>query len=170
MDSTAIRVAEVETWLDKRTQETIGNRNKKINLVLQNQTTISNAYVALGPFRSEFFLTPLQNSFELGSLPWTDQLAIHEFRHVQQYNNFNVGLSNLLRILFGDEGQALANNAGIPNWFFEGDAVFNETNVSRQGRGRLPFFYKDFRSLWQADKKYSWMKLRNGSYKDFIPD
>jgi hypothetical protein len=37
--------------------------------VLQNQTTISNAYVGLGPFRSEFFLTPAQNSFELGSLP-----------------------------------------------------------------------------------------------------
>ena len=170
MDSSAIRISNIISYLDKSTQNTIGTRQRKINLVLQNQTTISNAYVGLGPYRSEFFLTPLQNSFELGSLPWADQLAIHEFRHVQQYNNFNVGLSNLLRILFGDEGQALANNAAIPNWFFEGDAVFNETNVSMQGRGRLPFFYKDYRSLWQANKNYSWMKLRNGSYKDFIPD
>src|SRR6185295_13734080 len=155
---------------DNRTQQTIGSHGRKINLVLQNQTTISNAYVGLGPFRSEFFLTPSQNSFELGSLPWVDQLAIHEFRHVQQYNNFNVGLSKVVRILFGEEGQALANNASIPNWFFEGDAVFNETNVSRQGRGRLPFFYNDYRSLWLANKNYSWMKLRNGSYKDFVPD
>ncbi|MEO5781950.1 MAG: hypothetical protein ABIQ07_01685, partial [Ginsengibacter sp.] len=170
MDSSAIRISNIISYLDKSTQNTIGTRQRKINLVLQNQTTISNAYVGLGPYRSEFFLTPLQNSFELGSLQWADQLAIHEFRHVQQYNNFNVGLSNLLRTLFGDEGQTLANNAAIPNWFFEGDAVFNETNVSMQGRGRLPFFYKDYRSLWQADKNYSWMKLRNGSYKDFIPD
>ena len=170
LDSSATRISNIISYLDRSTQNTIGTKQKKINLVLQNQTTISNAYVGLGPYRSEFFLTPLQNSFELGSLPWADQLAIHEFRHVQQYTNFNVGLSNLLRILFGDEGQALANNAAIPNWFFEGDAVFNETNVSMQGRGRLPFFYNDYRSLWQADKKYSWMKLRNGSYKDFVPD
>lgn len=170
LDSSAKRIANIISYLNRSTQNTIGTKSRKINIVLQNQTTISNAYVGLGPFRSEFFLTPLQNSFELGSLPWADQLAIHEFRHVQQYNNFNVGLSNFFRILFGDEGQAFANGASIPNWFFEGDAVFNETNVSMQGRGSLPFFHKDFRSLWQADKKYSWMKLRNGSYKDFVPD
>ena len=33
-------------------QYTIGNRFRKINIVLQNQTTISNAYVGLGPRRS----------------------------------------------------------------------------------------------------------------------
>ncbi|HUS00795.1 MAG TPA: hypothetical protein VMY77_03670, partial [Chitinophagaceae bacterium] len=170
LDSSAKRISNIISHLQRTTENTIGNRTRKISFVLQNQTTISNAYVGLGPFRSEFFLTPLQNSFELGSLPWTDQLAIHEYRHVQQYNNFNVGFSRLLRILFGDEGQALANNAAIPNWFFEGDAVFNETNVSKQGRGSMPYFYKDYRALWLADKKYSWMKLRNGSYKDFVPD
>ncbi|MDQ6755838.1 MAG: hypothetical protein M3004_02790 [Bacteroidota bacterium] len=170
LDSSAIRIANVFSFLNTSTQNTIGNRSKKINLVLQNQTTISNAYVGLGPYRSEFFLTPLQNSFELGSLPWTDQLAIHEFRHVQQYNNFDVGLSKLLHTLFGEEGQALANSAAIPNWFFEGDAVFNETNVSRQGRGRLAYFFNPYRSLWNTNKNYSWMKLRNGSYKDFVPD
>jgi hypothetical protein len=42
--------------------------------------------------------------------------------------------------------------------------------VSQQGRGRLPFFFNPYRSLWQGYKNYSWMKLRNGSYKDFIPD
>src|SRR5215203_1092822 len=45
----------------------------------------------------------------------------------------------------------------------------NETNLTMQGRGRMPFFHNAFRSLWQADKKYSWMKLRNGSFKDFVP-
>ena len=170
LDSTAERVANVITWLDKTTPGTIGTQKRKVNLVLQNQTTISNAYVSLAPFRSEFYLTPEINSFEIGSLPWADQLAIHEFRHVQQYNNFNVGISKLLRILFGENGQALANGAAISNWFFEGDAVYNETNVSNQGRGRIPFFYAPYRSLWQEGKNYSWLKLRNGSYKDFIPD
>ncbi len=75
-----------------------------------------------------------------------------------------------MRTLFGEEGQAIANNATIPNWFFEGDAVYNETNVSKQGRGSLPFFYDGYRALWKEGKNYSWMKLRNGSYKNFVPD
>ncbi len=170
LDSTAERVCNVISFINDPMQSTIGKKSKKINLVLQNQTTVSNAYVGLGPFRSEFLLTPLQNSFELGSLPWSDQLTIHEYRHVQQYNNFNVGFSKLMHDIFGEEGQALANNATIPNWFYEGDAVYNETNVSRQGRGSLPYFYNGYRSLWKGGKNYSWMKLRNGSFKDFVPN
>ncbi len=170
LDSTARRVANIILYMNKPMQATIGNQQKKINLVIQNQTTISNAYVGLGPFRSEFFITPEQNSFDVGSLPWPDQLAIHEFRHVQQYNNFDVGLSKTIHEVFGENGQALANNIAIPNWFFEGDAVYNETNVSLQGRGRLPFFYNGYISLWKENKHYSFLKLRNGSYKDFVPD
>ncbi|RYD89684.1 MAG: hypothetical protein EOP54_25200, partial [Sphingobacteriales bacterium] len=149
---------------------TIGLKQKKVSIVLQDKTTIPNAYVGLAPFRSEFYLTPDQNSFELGSLPWDKQLAIHEYRHVQQYNNFNVGFSKAVSVIFGQGGQAIANSIAIPDWFFEGDAVYNETLVSRQGRGRLPFFYNGYRALWAANKNYNWMKLRNGSLKDYVPD
>ncbi len=131
---------------------------------------MANAYVGLAPFRSEFFLTPEQNSFDIGSLPWPSQLAIHEFRHVQQYNNFNVGASKVMHVLFGEGGQALANDLAIPNWLFEGDAVFNETLVSEQGRGRLPYFFNGYRAIWADGKDYSYMKLRNGSYLDYTPD
>ncbi len=170
LDSVAMQVAGIADRLNSTTLPSIGGLQRPVSIVLHNETTLANAYVALGPFRSEFYLTPEQNSFEIGSLPWYEQLAIHEYRHVQQYNNFNVGLSHLLRVVFGEEGQALGNSAAIPDWFFEGDAVYNETNVSRQGRGRMPFFYNDYRALWTAGKKYSWMKLRNGSYRDFVPD
>jgi hypothetical protein len=170
LDSIAKEVAAITERLNTGNFFSIGQKQRKISIVLQNQSTLSNAYVALGPFRSEFYLTPQQNSFSLGSLPWHQQLAIHEFRHVQQNNNFNIGLSKAFGILFGQQGQAFANSLVIPDWFYEGDAVFNETNVSMQGRGRLPFFYNGYRSLWAAQKNYSWMKLRNGSYKDFTPD
>lgn len=170
LDSSATRVANIMQHLQQHTQPTIGNKQAQINVVLQNQTTISNAYVGLAPFRSEFYLTPEQNSFELGSIPWLDQLALHEFRHVQQYINFNTGLSKVASTLFGEFGQGLANSMAIPDWFFEGDAVFNETQLSQQGRGRLPYFFKDYRAIWAANKNYSWMKLRNGSYRDDVPD
>jgi hypothetical protein len=170
LDSVATRITNIISFIKNPTEKTIGTLSKKINIVLQNQTTIANGYVSLGPFRSEFNMTPNQNSFEMGSLPWPDQLTIHEYRHVEQDNNFNVGLSKIMRTIFGQEGQALANNAAIPNWFYEGDAVYNETNLSRQGRGSLPAFFNAYRSLWEAGKNYSWMKLRNGSLKDFVPD
>lgn len=143
---------------------------RKVNVILQNRTIHSNGYVALGPFRSEFYTTPPQNSLQLGSLPWLDFLAIHEYKHVYQDNQFNTGLSHIMAVLFGQLGQSLANHTAIPDWFYEGAAVYQETKASRQGRGALPFFYNGFRALWNDDKDYSWLKIRNGSLMDYIPN
>ena len=170
LDSAGLRVANIIRLMNGAIQPTIGFKQRQISILLQNQTTITNGYVGLAPFRSEFYLTPEQNSFDIGSLWWPEQLAIHEFRHVQQYNNFNVGFSHTLKVLFGEGGQALANDIAIPNWFFEGDAVFNETHVSGQGRGRLPWFFDGFRALWADGRNYSYTKIRNGSLRDFTPD
>jgi len=170
LDSQAQNVAAIVHRLAQTTRPTIGPRQRKIDIVLQNQTTIANGYVGLAPFRSEFQLTPEQNSFDLGSLPWSAMLAIHEYRHVQQYNNFRVGLSGAFYYLFGEGGQAFANSLAVPNWFWEGDAVYQETLVSEQGRGRLPWFFDSYRSLWAGKRTYSWMKLRNGSFRDYVPD
>jgi len=170
MEGAAQQVASIIEQLSRYTLPTVGTRQRKIDIVFQTRTTISNGYVQLAPFRSEFELTADQNSFELGSLPWQKQLAIHEYRHVQQYNNFRVGLSRAFYYLFGEGGQELANNLSVPNWFWEGDAVYQETLVSEQGRGRLPFFFNSYRALWAGKKDYSWMKLRNGSLRDYVPD
>jgi len=170
LDSQARQVAFLVNELSKTTLSTIGTQQKPVDIVFHNLTTIPNGYVQLAPFRSEFQLTPSQNSFDLGSLPWFQMLAIHEYRHVQQYNNFCVGLSRVFYILFGQDGLALANSLSVPNWFFEGDAVYQETLVSKQGRGRLPLFLTGFEALWVSQKKYSWMKIRNGSYRDYTPD
>ena len=170
LDSQAQRVASIVHYLASEKPVSLGNQLKKISIVLQNQTTIANGYAQLGPFRSEFYMTPDFNNFNQGSIGWSDQLALHEYRHIQQFYNFNNGLSKLMKVVSGEEGYSLAINAAIPDWFFEGDAVYNETVLSKQGRGRLPLFLNAYPSLWQAGKKYSWMKLRNGSMKDYIPN
>lgn len=170
LDSQAQRVATLAHYQAANAPASLGSEIHKINIVLQNQTTVANGYVGLGPYRSEFYLTPSLNNFNLGSLNWTDQLSIHEFRHVEQFNNFRNGLSKTFYHLFGEEGLALAVNAAVPDWFYEGDAVYNETVLSKQGRGRLPLFLNAYPSLWNAGKKYPWMKLRNGSLKDYVPD
>ncbi len=70
-------VAFLVSALNDSTLPTLGQRRHRIDIVFHNLTTVSNAYVQLAPFRSEFQLTPSQNSFELGSLPWHQTLAIH---------------------------------------------------------------------------------------------
>ena len=170
LEKEAQQVAFLVSALSKTTLYTIGNQQKPVDIVFHNLTTITNGFVQLAPFRSEFQLTPEQNSFDLGSLPWNQTLAIHEYRHVQQFNNFCVGLSKVFYILFGQDGLAFANSLAVPNWFFEGDAVYQETLVSQQGRGRLPLFLTGFEAIWVSQKNYSWMKLRNGSYRDYTPN
>ena len=148
----------------------LGRQLKPIDIILQHSPVISNAYVQLGPFRSEWMLMPNLNNFSTGTLGWSDLLALHEYRHVEQINNMNTGLSKAARILLGEQGYDLAINTAVPNWFFEGDATWQESALSRQGRGRLPQFLNAFPALWQGGKNYSWLKLRNGSFKDVVPD
>ncbi|MGN6618267.1 MAG: hypothetical protein ACTHJ5_13920 [Ilyomonas sp.] len=169
LDSIAQRIAALAAYEASHDSNTIGNHLRKIDIVLRNRVTYSNGYVSLAPYRSEFYLQPSINAFELGAQSMADNLTLHEFRHVEQYSNFRKGLSKAMYFLFGEGGQALANAAAVPDWFFEGDAVYNETWLSRQGRGRIPYFFNGYKSLFDAGKHYSYMKLRNGSYKDFIP-
>lgn len=170
MDSTAQRISSIVHWLAKNNPAPLGDQLHKINIVLQTQTIIANGYVSLAPFRSEYYLTPVLNNFDLGSINWPEGLAVHEYRHVQQYNNFRNGISKAAYYLFGEEGLLVATNASVPDWFYEGDAVYNETITTNQGRGRLPFFLNEYKSLWLNKKNYSWMKLRNGSLKDYVPN
>jgi hypothetical protein len=169
LDSSAARVATITGALLQQDAANIGKEHRKISVVLQANNTISNAYVQLAPYRSEFYLTPPQNPFELGSQRWADNLAVHEWRHVEQNSNFNHGLSKFFSVLLGEQGQAFANALAVPDWFYEGDAVWNETAFSSLGRGRLPYNFIAYKSLQIAGDNFSYTKLRNGSYKDLVP-
>lgn len=170
LDSQARRIAAIIRLLDSTTLHTIGSNIRSWNVVLQTANTEANAYVRLAPVISELYMLPPQNSFANGSIRWDDNLVIHENRHMQQFSNFNHGFTKAFSFLFGQEGQLLANGLTIPNYFFEGDAVFQETLVSRQGRGRMPSFFNGLKALWLADKRYGWMLLRNGSLRKYTPD
>ena len=169
LETQAAEIASLIRLLAKETSGTIGEEVRQIPIVLQYSPVVSNGYVGLAPFRSEFYMNPPAGSYNLGTLPWHLQLAAHEYRHVQQYNNFNKGMSKLGRIVLGEEGQALMNAASVPDWFFEGDAVFQETAESGQGRGRIPYFFNEFKVLKEGDVVFNYMQLRNGSYRNLYP-
>ncbi|MEI6087011.1 MAG: hypothetical protein WCR66_05455 [Bacteroidota bacterium] len=170
MEDAAMRIVKNSSKIQQDDKSSLGSRQRKISVVLQNGRPESNAYVGLAPWRSEFYTIAPQDPFEMGAVNWIDNLTIHEFRHVQQYSNFNKGLSNFAYIILGEQGLALANSAAIPDWFFEGDAVYNETKFSPQGRGKLALFISSYKSLYLSEKHYTYMQMRNGSFRKYTPN
>lgn len=169
-DKQGLRVANLIDYMDQNATRSIGELNQKINIVLHNQTIVPNGFVGIAPFRSEFFATPPQSANFLGTVDWIDALAVHEYRHVQQYANAKVGLSKLMYVFQGDNGWGLAASASIPNWFWEGDATVMETALSKGGRGRTPFFTLEQRATLLNGRDYSYQKARNRSFKDLVPN
>ncbi|ANW95634.1 hypothetical protein AXE80_04785 [Wenyingzhuangia fucanilytica] len=170
MNYQAQRIARITNYIDKNNRRSVGDKERQIDIVLQTQTTFSNGYVGLAPFRSEFYGTPPQSNLSLGSLNWLDVLSIHEYRHVLQNINAKNGIVNFFYYLGGESYWAVVNNLVLPNWYYEGDAVISETALSESGRGRNPFFTLQQRALINENINYSYLKNRNGSYKDLLPN
>ena len=142
---------------------------KRISLILQNQSTVSNGFVTLAPRRSEWYMTPAVDP-ELTNTEWMKTLAVHEFRHVVQFQKSRQGVNRVFEVFLGEIGQALGIGLTMPPWFLEGDAVGIETALTKGGRGRLPLFERDLRTLLLSGKKYDYDKAHLGSYGDYLPN
>jgi hypothetical protein len=163
------RVANIIHAISDSAYTSVGNKNEKVSIFLQNQTTIPNGFVTVGPFRSEFFVTPPQFNLN-GTANWIDMLAIHEYRHVQQFSNSMYGITKLARRVLGSWTWGGMTGTALPRWYFEGDAVGTETALSEAGRGRLPEFDMEYKALIMNDINYGYEKASAGSFKDFVPD
>ncbi len=170
METQARQVSNLILFQDANSRTSIGNLSKKLDLVLNNEGVISNGYVTIMPFHSEFYTTPPQDGNSLGSLDWLNLLSIHEYRHALQYMNLRRGIVKLGYWLSGESGWGLGMRLAYPAWFFEGDAVATETALTSQGRGRVPYFMSQYPSIVLDRRNYSYMKARNGSLRDYVPD
>lgn len=149
---------------------TMGARPRKISIVLQNQSSISNGFVTLVPRRSEFYTMPPQDYNFLGTNDWLDQLVSHEFRHVVQYQRANTGFNRLLYYAFGPATLAAMASTSVPQWLWEGDAVATETAFTHSGRGRIPNFGLVLRTNLQEGRVFNYNKQYLRSYKHNITD
>lgn len=166
-EARAQRVANIAHYLWGHHNASIGDKMNKATILLQNQTVVSNGFVTVGPYRSEFFLTPPQ--FNIAT-DWLDQLAIHEYRHIKQFGNSRRGLTQSARTIFGSWAWGGFAATAMPRWFFEGDATVQETALTLTGRGRLPAFTMEQRALVLNDIDYGYEKAAAGSLKDLVPD
>ena len=170
MERQATRICRIIDYINHNNRRSVGEHSVLINIVLQNQTVMPNGYVGLAPLVSEFYSTPIEYTSLLGSMKWLDALAIHEYRHVQQLINTRKKTTKLLYFVGGETGWLVGSYLTVPNWYFEGDAVITETALTSAGRGRTPFFTAQQRALSLAGINHSYMKARNGSFKDVVPD
>ena len=139
------------------------NRQKaSIPILLQNQGVIANGFVQLAPKKSEFYTTPPQ---QFDSQDWLNNLAVHELRHVAQFDKLTGGRTQP----FPEELYFAWFGVSLPLWFFEGDAVTIETALTRAGRGRQPSWIMPYRTSILEGKKFSYSKTNFGSEKDITP-
>ncbi len=138
---------------------------KQISVILQNQNSISNGFVSQTPRRSEFYGTPPQDYNFLGVLNWLDLLAVHEFRHVVQFDKSLTKFNKFLHVLFGYEVSSSMAHIAVPDWFWEGDAVNLETALTPGGRGRIPNFGLLFRANTLERGAFSYHRQYLRSFK-----
>jgi hypothetical protein len=144
-------------------------RPRPLSVVLQNQTSVSNGFATLFPRRSEFFAMPPQDPALLGTLEWMDLLAVHEFRHIVQYEKALQGYGRVLHTLLGAQGLGFSTALVTPDWFLEGDAVGTETILTRSGRGRIAEFELGMRTNLLTRPPFSLAKATGGSFRDNVP-
>lgn len=169
IEDQAQNVSNIIHYIAAQDNASVGNRLRKLNVLMKNNTTIPNGFVGMAPFKSEFFCTPPQDPYTVGGDDFINTLAVHEYRHAQQMTNQLRGFAWIPYIFSGEGGFGTFTNLIAPNWYYEGDAVISETALTNGGRGRLPAFFNEFRSNMLDGNKLSYMKLRNGSYKERLP-
>ena len=159
LEKEAQRMANTFAHIYPHVGKTIGERKTTIPIVLQNQGTTSNGFVQLAPKKSQFYTMPPQ---DFDSQDWLNNLAIHELRHVAQFNKLTgkVGFPFPEEIYFGYIG------VSMPIWFLEGDAVSTETDLTQAGRGRQPNWIMPFRTAVISGRSPSYSKAYFGSEKD----
>ena len=144
----------------------IGFVKTKLPIVVHSYISISNGMVAWAPKRVELNAIPDQSIYpEI----WYRQLAIHEFRHVAQFELLNQGLTKGIATIFGQHflGALIGR---FPVWLLEGDAVWHETRYGYSGRGRMSDFLMQPAAFLDENKKVKYENLFFGSYNYFVPD
>lgn len=169
-DHQAQRMANTLEHIRDAESKSLGVSTRRISVILQNQSSISNGFVSLIPRRSEFYTMPPQDYNFTGTTEWLDQLASHEFRHVVQFDRANTGFNRALYYVFGPATLAAMSVTAVPQWFWEGDAVVAETAFTHGGRGRIPNFGLVFRTNLMEGRTFNYHKQYLRSFKHNIPD
>ncbi len=145
------------------------NPPDKFPLVLRPGMALPNGFVTLAPRRSEWFTHETYIPF-VGGLGFYDALSIHEYRHIIQYDFSLRSTNRFAYFVLGESGLAIMNFIGLPNWYFEGDAVWAETYHTQGGRGRSPRFSARLKAMILSGIIPTYDELIGKSYNTDLPN
>ena len=147
----------------------VGVKTRRFPILVSAPSNTSNGYTTLSPYMMVLYTRPMDGT-DLGSAEWFQTLLTHEYRHIVQYNMFDRGFTRLAHNVFGNMGWS-ALMYSVPQWFYEGDAVYAETVLSSQGRGRVANFDRPISAILQErGRLYPYDKMIHRSYRDMIPN
>ena len=137
-------------------------------VVLHAFTGVSNGSVAWAPMRMDLYTLP--SAYSPGPIPWVEDLAVHENRHVAQMQFGSDGKLKYRSKIFGE--MSVGASAGLypGTWMLEGDAVVAETALTRFGRGRSGDFLSYYMAAFDRGDLRSWTQWRWGSFRRYAPD
>ncbi len=126
------------------------NRPKRVVIVVNDTTDISNGYATRIPYAHIMAYTvPVGDHDSLTEAgEWGRELLTHELTHIMQFEPA-LGIYRFIRPIFGT---IVAPNLLMPLWWKEGMAVEMETQFSPQGRSRSKFQDASLRAF-VIDKK-----------------
>jgi len=138
-------------------------------VVMHPFTGYANGAVIETPRRMELFTMPDAYGM-VAPMPWENNLAIHENRHVAQvqfaYSDFWGWFYELTGEALSMYTVALYANMAM----LEGDAVATETALTNSGRGRTADFLAYYRMAFDQGDTRNWYRWRYGSLNKYTPD
>ncbi|MAZ49520.1 MAG: hypothetical protein CME65_13250 [Halobacteriovoraceae bacterium] len=148
--------------------KTYQHQAKKITIVIRPNNNVPNGFVTLAPRRSEWFYT---NSITptVGASEWLQALAVHEYRHVVQFDSMTKSWMLAPYYLFGESFLSFFINIVMPVWYFEGDATWAETVYTDAGRGRSPRFSKRFKAQILNDQAPQYDTILGSDFRTSQP-
>jgi len=141
---------------------------RRTPVILHTCYGLSNGSVTWAPRRIDLYTLP--QAYDPEPMPWIQNLAVHESRHMAQMQFGYRGPLKVLTWLLGDMAQG-AYSAIWPNtWLLEGDAVTAETALTKAGRGRSADFLEYYKTAFDEGDTRDWYRWRYGSFRHYTPD
>ena len=142
---------------------------RRIPIIISPTSSTSNGYTTMLPYKMFLYTKPTDYG-EMCGMDWYQNLLTHEYRHITQYSQLNKGLTRLAHCALGGYGWA-GLQYSVPQWYYEGDAVYAETVTSSSGRGRSALFEMPVAAmLTEKNRLYPYDKIVCRSYRDYIPN
>jgi len=133
-----------EEGFEKLTKELNSKPYLRIQVVIVDNTDSHNGFATPVPQNTIYIyaIPPLVHTTISEYDNWLRETAFHELTHIINLSTTR-GYTVPLRAIFGT---VVATNGLSPLNFIEGDAVFEETNMTKKGRGRSTFLHTMMRT------------------------